>query len=68
MTQVHQAVASRENVTRPRWVELYAHGRMWARYNPTMQIIEFARKDVRVVFDLTKYKTGALHKEKTGVE
>lgn len=62
---IHQAVASR---THQQWIELRAHGRMWARYNPTTHVVEFARGDVRAVFDLTKYKRDSLHNAKDGVE
>ena len=45
--------------TSPRWIELRAHGRMWGRYNPHTQEIEFARQDVRVVFDLRLFQAPA---------
>lgn len=65
---VHQAIAQRD--TRSQWVELRAYGRMWARYNPTTHMIEFARRDTRAVFDLRRYqsKETTLQKRKEGVE
>lgn len=66
MTQIYQAKAARG--TRPRWVELFAHNKLWARYNPSTNQIEFARNDLRVVFDLTEYKRDSLHNQKDGVK
>lgn len=63
---IHQAKATRGQPAQ--WVELRAHGRMWGRYNPTTHVVEFARNELRVVFDLTQYKTRSLHKAKDGVE
>ena len=52
--------------TSPRWSELRSHGRMWGRYNPHTQEIEFARRDVRVVFDLRLFRVqGQDEKENT---
>lgn len=39
---------------RQKWIELRSHGRLWARYNPQTNQVEFARQDVRAVFDLSK--------------
>lgn len=38
------------------WVELRAHGVLWGRYHPRTQVIEFARQDRRVVFDLARLR------------
>lgn len=42
---------------RSEWIELRAKGRLWGRWHPKTQTIEFARRDQRVTFHLCGCKS-----------
>jgi len=46
------AIPHPEAVRRPRWVELYRNRRLWGKYCPETEQIQFARGDRLETFEL----------------